>query len=105
MDDEYITIEIPEWKRIKKCPFCGTNAAFKGVKTYFKPGVKIECPKCHVGTSRIITGRYMFYKGKKDVTFTMEQAINEAADIWNNRVLEDEEEYETISIKVRDSNG
>ena len=84
---EDVTVLAPPPDKIKKCPCCGKEAEIEGSTMYYGvPGVVISCPKCQVRTLPVTAGLYLFYRGKKNVTFTIEQAVDEVLDTWNNRI-------------------
>lgn len=73
-------------QQIKNCPCCDAQAQLKKVKQYFDEGYRIECTRCHIGTTPVIVGVYMHYQGIFGKSFTTTQAIAETLAKWNCRV-------------------
>lgn len=80
-----MAIKIEIENKMKACPFCGATAQLVKGSIYNGDAYKVECPRCHASTSRVHIGTYLMYRGKTDVSFTDEQARQQAVDCWNSR--------------------
>lgn len=77
---------------LKDCPFCGGEGYLRPVHQIGGiRSVHIQCQRCGVTTPVIAATQYMSFRGEAR-TLTMQDAIDEAAIIWNTRAGEKEEE-------------
>ncbi len=60
-------------KELAPCPFCGEAAVMDGVFSYYVPGIRVQCPRCHIGTVPYCEGAG-FEKG-----YTLEECVEIAA--------------------------
>jgi Lar family restriction alleviation protein len=84
-ENDNITLVEPQ-PLLKPCPHCGGKGKFKGTSVYACPGVVIVCTQCGVRTPSVHATHYIFYRGKQDVTLTIEQAVEEVRAAWNARI-------------------
>lgn len=70
---------------LKICPFCGGEARVRIVNAYTTSAYRVQCENCHIGTAIVSVGMYLVYRGKYDKSFTDDEAVAEAARIWNER--------------------
>lgn len=82
----FAVAEQPFFKpKLKTCPFCGDEARVRPVMQIGGVrAVQVQCMTCGVCTGVIAATHYMSFRGKPR-TLTIQDAIDEAADIWNTR--------------------
>lgn len=70
---------------LKDCPFCGGPGYLRPVNQFGGTrAVHVQCKACGVSSPVIAATHYMSFRGKPR-TLTMQDAIDEAAIIWNTR--------------------
>ena len=76
---------------LKDCPFCGGEANLRPVNDVGGTrSVHIQCRCCGVSSPVVAATHYMSFKGQPR-TLTVQDAIDEAAIIWNTRAGEREQ--------------
>lgn len=67
--------------KLEPCPFCGHSAVVDAVFTYTSPGIRVDCPRCHIRTIPYTEG-YDLIKRQLD---SLEDCIEKAVNCWNRR--------------------
>lgn len=76
--------------KIKKCPFCGSEAVVEKHRFGFEleaNSYRVICIHCQCSSTSISTGFYMKFNGKNNCTVTTETAIKESIRRWNSRAV------------------
>lgn len=66
---------------LELCPFCGGQAVIDGKWAYTTPGVAVRCSRCRCSTPVRLEGLNL----ANGVAWTLEERIQEAAEMWNRR--------------------
>lgn len=74
-----------ERSALKVCPFCGGKARIKTANVFADSGYRALCGRCGVGTAIVIVGEYINWRGENGKSFSDDEAVEEAARIWNER--------------------
>ncbi len=82
-----MSIKIETAENLKECPFCGAPAQLIKGQIYNSDVYRVECPRCCASAARAHIGTYLWYYGKQNVTFTDEQARQQAINNWNCRSI------------------
>ena len=74
-------------KELLPCPCCGGKAEIRDGNVYLDKAVLIRCSVCLLKTPHILIDHPRLTANGLDEStrYTREQAINEAAKIWNRR--------------------
>lgn len=72
------------------CPFCGGDARIKSEQLPanhcdYEMAYHVECSKCHLMTTSVLTGLREWYKDKDHKEISTAEAVERVTRIWNNR--------------------